>query len=59
VQFDKETILGMIKDPAQLEQAAKQLPDMIDHEQHGNLLQGLGINPQELLSKFRGGQGGN
>jgi hypothetical protein len=57
VQFDKQTILSMIQDPSQLEQVAKQLPDFIDHEQHGELLQKLGINPQELLSKF--GRGGN
>jgi hypothetical protein len=57
VQFDKQTILGMIQDPSQLEQAAQQLPDVVDHEQHGDLLQNLGINPQDLLSKF--GQGGN
>jgi hypothetical protein len=57
VQFDKQTILGMIHDPSQLGQAAKQLPDLIDHEQHGELLQKLGINPQDLLSKF--GRGGN
>jgi hypothetical protein len=57
VQFDKQTILGMIRDPSQLQQAEQQLPDVIDHEQHGDLLQNLGINPQELLSKL--GQRGN
>jgi hypothetical protein len=52
VQFDKQTILGMIQDPSQLQQAEQQLPDVIDHEQHGDLLSNLGINPQDLLSAF-------
>jgi hypothetical protein len=56
MEFNKKAILGMIKDPAQLEQAVKQLPDMVDHEDHADLLQGLGVNVKDLLGKFGGGQ---
>jgi hypothetical protein len=59
VQFDKQTIMGMIQDPSQLEQAAKHLPDLVDHEAHSDLLQKFGINPQELLGRFTGDKGGN
>jgi len=56
MQFDKQEILSKISDPAQAEQAAQQLPDTVDHEAHGDLLQQFGIDPNQLASSA--GQGG-
>jgi hypothetical protein len=55
--FDKQQILSMISDPSQAEQAAQQLPDTIDHEQHGGLLQQFGIDPNQLASSPQGRPG--
>ena len=41
------------------QQAAQELPDQVDHEQHAGLLQKYDIDPQELLQKFGGGGLGN
>ncbi len=52
MQIPKEQILSMIEQRAgagQAQQAADQLPDQVDHEQHADLLSKFGINPQELL----------
>ncbi len=57
MQFDKQQILSMISDPSQAEQAAQQLPDTIDHEQHGGLLQQFGIDPNQLGSSGQGRPG--
>jgi hypothetical protein len=35
-----------------VDQAQQELPDKVDHEEHSGLLQQLGINPQQLLSKL-------
>ena len=55
--FDKQQILSMISDPSQAELAAQQLPDTIDHEQHGALLQQFGIDPNQLASSTQGRPG--
>jgi uncharacterized protein (DUF2267 family) len=55
MQFDKQTVLDMIKDQMgseRADQAAQQLPDQIDHEEHADLLQRFGVNPQDLMSRF-------
>lgn len=55
VLFDKSQIVSMLHergDSQGADQAAQQLPDQVDHEKHADLLQKLGINPQELLSRF-------
>ena len=48
MQFDKQQILSMISDPSQAEQAAQQLPDTVDHEEHSGLLQQFGVDPGQL-----------
>jgi hypothetical protein len=60
MQIPKDMIVSMIEnrmggDHAQ--QAAQQLPDQVDHEQHAGLLNQFGINPEEVMSQFGGGQG--
>src|SRR5437764_7357353 len=60
VQIPKDTIVSMIKNRAgadQAEQAAGQLPDVIDHEEHGGLLQQFGIDPHELAADADAGAG--
>jgi hypothetical protein len=55
MQFDKQTVIDLIKEQMgseHAEQAAQQLPDQIDHEQHADVLQQFGVNPQDLMSKF-------
>lgn len=56
--FDKQQVLSMIKDPQQAQQAAQQLPDQVDHEQHGDMLQQFGVDPNQLAAGAGGGQGG-
>lgn len=55
MQFDKQAVLELIEQQMgsqQAQQAAQQLPDQVDHEQHADLLQQFGVNPQDLLGKF-------
>jgi hypothetical protein len=53
MEIPKDKILQLIQDRQggdQAQQADQQLPDNVDPEQHGGLLQQFGVNPQELLS---------
>jgi hypothetical protein len=55
MEFDKQTVIDMIRDQMgsqRAEQAAQQLPDQVDHEQHSDLLQQFGVNPQDLMTRF-------
>lgn len=55
MQFDKQTVLNLIEEQMGSQhagQAAQQLPDQIDHEQHADLLQQFGVNPQDLINRF-------
>ncbi|GAB2759557.1 hypothetical protein ACXR8F_09955 [Terrabacter sp. AAH1] len=57
MQIDKQQIIEFLKnrgDQQQAQQAESELPDQVDTEQHADLLNRFGINPQELL----GGAGG-
>jgi len=57
VQIDKSAILDMLREKGQQDQAsqaAQQLPDQVDTDKDADLLQRLGINPQEILEKFMG-----
>jgi uncharacterized protein (DUF2267 family) len=55
MQFDKQTVLDLIRDQMGSEhadQAAQQLPDQVDHETHADVLQQFGVNPQDLMTRF-------
>ena len=55
MHIDKQQIINLLReqgDHEKAQQAEQQLPDKVDHEQHQSVLQQLGINPQELLSKL-------
>jgi hypothetical protein len=61
MQIPKDMIMSFIQQHTGGDQAAQadaQLPDQVDHEQHADLLNQLGINPQELLSHVSGQGGG-
>jgi len=60
MQIDKQTVLDLIKQHGnadQADQAQSELPDQVDTDQHADLLQKFGVNPQELLGKLGGGGG--
>jgi hypothetical protein len=57
VQIDKSAILDMLREQGQQDkasQAEQQLPNQVDTDKNADLLQRLGINPQEILEKFMG-----
>jgi hypothetical protein len=61
--FDKQAVLDHITQqagPMVAQQAAQMLPDQVDHEQHGEMLQQFGIDPQSMANQLAGqfaGQG--
>jgi hypothetical protein len=60
MQIDKQQIIDLLRQQGndqQAQQADQQLPDQVDTDQHSGLLQQLGIDPQELISRFIGGGG--
>jgi hypothetical protein len=60
VQIDKSTILDLLRERGQQDQASQaeqELPDQVDTEQDAGLLQRFGVDPQELLQRFTGGEG--
>ena len=60
MQLDKNMVLDFLREQGkqdQADQAAQQLPDQVDTDQHANLLQQFGLDPQELIQKFLGGGG--
>ena len=57
MQIDKNQILELLKSRGQddqAQQASSELPDQVDTDQHADLLQRFGIDPQELMAKFGG-----
>jgi hypothetical protein len=60
VQIDKSTILDLLRERGQQDQAnqaEQELPDQVDTDQDAGLLQRFGVDPQELLQRFTGGEG--
>ncbi|MET3808275.1 hypothetical protein ABIB25_005304 [Nakamurella sp. UYEF19] len=61
MNIDKDTILQFLRGNGQHEQAdqaAQELPDQVDTDQHAGLLSKFGVNPAELIAKFTGGGSG-
>ena len=66
MQIDKQQILELIQtrgepgDPDKTDQARDELPQQIDTDnpEHQNLLQRLGIDPQDIVAKLAGGSFG-
>jgi hypothetical protein len=60
MNIDKEQIVQFLKDKGQDQQAdeaARELPDQVDSEEHFDLLTSHGIDLDELKEKFGGGLG--
>ena len=62
MQIPKDAIINFLESRGQgdqAQQAGSQLPDQVDHQDHSDLLQQIGVNPEEPLSHFGGGSGGD
>jgi hypothetical protein len=58
MQIPKEQILDFLREQGKddkVGEADQQLPDQVDPQEHAGLLEKLGVNPADLLSKFGGG----
>jgi hypothetical protein len=61
MEIPKDKVLELIRERAggeQADQAANELPDQVDPEQHADLLSKFGVDPQELLGGGLGDIGG-
>jgi hypothetical protein len=59
VQIDKDTVLSMLRergDEEQAKRAQEQLPDQVDTDRDAGLLERFGIDPGDLIGKFTGGR---
>jgi hypothetical protein len=55
MEIPKDKIVELLKqrgDHDKADQAEQELPDTVDHEQHADLLEKLGIKPQEMLGEI-------
>lgn len=58
MQIDKAQILDLLRsqgDEQKAQQAERELPGQVDTDQHAGLLEQLGLNPMDLISKLGGG----
>jgi len=58
MEIPKDKILELLRqrgDHDKAQRADQELPDKVDTEKHGGLLERFGINPQELLGGLGGG----
>jgi uncharacterized protein YidB (DUF937 family) len=58
MEIPKDKILDLLREQGKgdkVGQAQQELPDQVDPEKHSDLLQKLGIDPQDVLSKLGGG----
>lgn len=61
MQIDKDQILELLRSQGEEQkaaQAAEELPQQVDTDQHADLLAKLNIDPSELVGKLGGGLGG-
>ena len=57
MQIPKDKIIEVLQQQGKddrVDHAKQELPDQVDTDQHSDLLQKFGLNPQELLSKLGG-----
>ena len=60
MQLDKNMILDLLRERGQGDQASQaeqELPDQVDTDRDGGLLQKFGLDPQDLIQKFTAGGG--
>ena len=59
MQIDKDTVLSMIRERGDEEQASRaerELPDQVDTDRDAGMLEQFGVSPGELMSRFSGGR---
>lgn len=57
MQIDKQFVLDHLRElgqNAKVQEAIQELPDKVDHEQHAQLLERLGVDPGQLAQKAAG-----
>ena len=55
MEIDKRQVVAMLMWRGELEKAAdatRRPPDTVDHEEHQALLQHVGVDPQELVTRL-------
>jgi hypothetical protein len=55
MEIPKDEIIKLLKERGEhdkADQAEQELPDNVDHEEHSNLLEKHGINPQDLTGRL-------
>jgi hypothetical protein len=60
MQIDKQQILALLRDlgdQQHVHRAEQELPDQVDPQRDAGLLERLGLDPQDLLSRLPGGRG--
>jgi hypothetical protein len=60
VNIDKDQIIQLLKDKGQdrqADEAARELPDQVDTDQHADLLARHGVDLTDLTERFGGGLG--
>lgn len=58
MQIDKSQILELLRSQGQhdqAQQAESELPDQVDTDRDGGLLERFGLSPQEIITKLAGG----
>ena len=57
MKIGKDTILDLLRsrgDHDKADQAERELPDEVDEDKHGGLLEKFGVNPKDLMGKLGG-----
>jgi hypothetical protein len=57
MEFDKNTVVNFLREQGrndEADRAQQQLPDKVDHERDKGMLDRLGVDPQQLISKAAG-----
>ncbi len=57
MKIDKDTVLKLLRsrgDHDKAVQAEQELPDEVDDNQHGGLLDKFGVDPKDLMGKLGG-----
>ena len=55
MKIDKQQVIELLRERGEhdkAQQAEQELPDEVDHEEHSDLLNRFGVDPQEALKKI-------
>ena len=56
MHIDKQQIISMLRergDDDRADEAERELPDQVHHEEHRGKLEQFGLDPQEILGKLK------